>query len=126
MDVMEHKLTTNTKIDISNTPAERILEAIRIMNSSGYQVQKDLSLSPGAVSNWRRGICQPSDKNIEMFCERYHFSKNWILTGIGSMKSTRKSYNSSVQDQLKELRQRVESLEQEIMKRKTPRSISGG
>lgn len=129
---MEHKqddLSKSNYKDITGTPAERILEAIKIMNTSGYQVQKDLGMSMGAVSNWRRGLCQPSEKMIDAFCDKYRFSRNWIITGIGNMRNSRKTYATSVQDQLRDLRQRVESLEQEVVqlkKKKTPKSIPGG
>lgn len=122
---MEHKLNDITSIE--NTPAGRILEAIKVLRTTGYQVQKDLELSRGAVSTWRRGVCQPSDKTIDKFCERYHISRNWILTGIGAMKNFRQSYSANVQDQIKDLRDRIEGLEQEVqrLKKKTPGQHQG-
>ena len=85
------------------------------MHTSGYQVQKDLGLSRGAVSNWRRGICQPSDQVVDLFCKTYHINKNWLVTGLGNMYRVRKTYSGNVQHQLKELRERIENLETEVV-----------
>lgn len=118
-------MSSTKKID--NTPAGRIIEAMKVIKTSGYQVQKDLKLSMGAVSNWRRGICQPSNRTITQFCDHYNINRNWILTGIGQMKGIPKSYSANVQDQIRDLRERIESLEQEItrIKSKNPWSTPG-
>lgn len=127
MEARNNKTKSPVMANIDNTPAGRILEAIKVLRTTGYQVQKDLNLSRGAVSNWRRGICQPSDKMIDKFCDHYHISRNWILTGIGTMKTFRKAYSASVQDQIRDLRQRIEALEQEVqrLKKKTPGQHQG-
>lgn len=66
--------------------SERILEAMEKLNISGYRVQKDLGISQGTITNYRKGIYQPRQKTIEEFAKTYGVNITWLLTGQGDMK----------------------------------------
>jgi hypothetical protein len=65
--------------------AERLMTAINQLNLSGYQIQKDIGISQGTITGYRRGTAQPREKTIEHFCRKYGVNKQWILTGEGDM-----------------------------------------
>lgn len=67
------------------TTADRLIEAFEKLNLTGYRVQKIYGLSGGAVSNWRRNLCQPRLDFVDRFCDDYKISKVWLLTGQGEM-----------------------------------------
>lgn len=65
--------------------AERLMTAINQLNLSGYQIQKDIGISQGTITSYRKGLSQPREKTIDDFCRRYGINKQWILTGDGDM-----------------------------------------
>lgn len=61
------------------------MTAINQLNLSGYQIQKDIGISQGTITSYRKGLSQPREKTIDDFCRRYGINKQWILTGDGDM-----------------------------------------
>lgn len=46
---------------------------------------EQIGLTPGNITEWRKGRSAPTAKILKILAEKYSISLNWLLTGTGSM-----------------------------------------
>ena len=62
---------------------ERIKELRRILGLKQREFADALGVKTGAVGAWESGSFKPGAARIELICERFKVSREWLINGAG-------------------------------------------
>lgn len=62
---------------------ERIKELRRILGLKQREFADALGVKTGAVGAWESGSFKPGAARIELICERFKVSRDWLINGAG-------------------------------------------
>lgn len=61
----------------------RIKELRRILGLKQREFADALGVKTGAVGAWESGSFKPGAARVELICERFRVSREWLLKGVG-------------------------------------------
>lgn len=67
---------------------DRFLEARKARNMSQQDVADLVGVGGTAISRIEKGVNNPSDRTVTLFCQKLHISEAWLRTGEGEMEET--------------------------------------
>lgn len=62
---------------------ERIKELRRILGLKQREFADALGVKTGAVGAWESGSFKPGAARVELICERFRVSRDWLINGAG-------------------------------------------
>lgn len=62
---------------------DRLKELRRILGLKQREFADALGVKTGAVGAWESGSFKPGAARIELICERFKVSREWLLKGVG-------------------------------------------
>ena len=65
---------------------DRIKAVRQDANMSQADFANALGMSVNAVSQMERDIIKPSNRTIELICDRFFINREWLTEGVGEMK----------------------------------------
>ena len=63
----------------------RIIEARNHRGLNQAKVAELIGISDSAYSRLEKGVNNPSDRTVMLFCQKLHISETWLRTGEGEM-----------------------------------------
>lgn len=67
------------------TISDRLFEAIAYLGLSPYRVAKEIHISAGSLTNYKKGTSEPRRQILELFSDRFNISLEWLINGTGEM-----------------------------------------
>lgn len=67
------------------TVGDRISVLIKTLGIKKYEFASNLQLTPASVTMMCKNKSNPGKQTLELICQTYHVSKDWLLTGAGEM-----------------------------------------